>query len=128
MKSLSVKKDFFARESEIWLVDLEPTKGIEIKKVRPCLILKKFSHTHFVVLPITSKYRSDKIAFKLETSILKEEANYLNISQIRAIDKIRLIRKLGEISTKKFFAIKLKTVEVLKLPPQKADAYNSKKL
>ena len=26
-------------QREIWLVDLDPTKGAEIKKMRPCLIV-----------------------------------------------------------------------------------------
>ena len=118
--------DSYISERDIWLINLNPTKGIEIQKVRPCLVLKKFSHVHFVVVPITSKKKSENFAIKIDTELLKEQENYVNISHIRSVDRCRFIRRYGQISDKKFFQVKKKTVEVLELLPQGADAHNVK--
>jgi mRNA-degrading endonuclease toxin of MazEF toxin-antitoxin module len=33
----------YVNEREVWLVDLEPTLGIELRKIRPVVVLRKFS-------------------------------------------------------------------------------------
>lgn len=121
-----MKKISFIHERQIWLVNLDPTEGIELRKVRPCLVLRKFSPQHFIILPFTSKEKHERISFFLEdVPCLPQSKNYINISQIRTTDKSRFIRKYGEISEAKFATIKIKTAEVLKLLPQKAYAHNS---
>lgn len=117
----------YINEKEIWLVDLEPSKGIELQKIRPCLVLRKYSKFHFFVLPLTTKEKSSNIAYCLEgISFLKKDKNYINISQARTLDHQRFIRRFGELSKKRFELIQIKTAEVLQLLPQGASAHNSK--
>ena len=116
----------YIHEREIWLVDLEPSKGIEIQKIRPCLVLRKYSKTHFLIAPITSKEKSDQISYKISNiSCLKMDINYINIAHIRSVDSIRFIRKFGKVSHLTFQNIKTKTVEVLQLLPQEPSGHNS---
>ena len=115
----------FINESEIWLVDLEPTKGIEIQKIRPCVVLRKFSKDHFIVLPMTSQLKLGKASFLLENiSFLKKEVNVVNLSQVRCVDRSRFLRRFGQLGKKTFENLKNKTAEVLKLLPQGASAHN----
>lgn len=85
---------------EIWLVDLNPTKGREINKTRPCVVISpnEMSALSTVLMaPMTTKgfdfpYRIS-CRFKGKTGLIL-------LDQIRAIDKSRLVKKLGFIEDK----------------------------
>jgi len=89
---------------EIFLANLEPTKGSEQGGVMPVLIiqndiLNKHAPTTIIV-PITSKiykkeYPTDVI-IKKEDSRLKVDSTIL-LNQIRTIDKKRIIKKIGVV-------------------------------
>ena len=83
---------------EVYLVNLDPTIGVEIQKRRPCLIISPDEMNRSVktaiIAPMTTKSRS------LPTRVVCEfegKIGFIVLDQIRAIDKIRLIKKLGEI-------------------------------
>jgi mRNA interferase MazF len=87
---------------DILLVGFEPVTGSEQGRVRPAIviqnnILNKFSPTT-IVAPITSKvYKKEyptNVFIKKEDSAIKKDSTIL-LNQIRAIDKIRIIKKLG---------------------------------
>ena len=83
---------------EIWLVQLDPTKGHEIKKKRPCLVItpnEMSSLKTAIVAPMTSK------GFNYPTRIqctFQGKKGLILLDQIRAVDKSRLVKKLGVIS------------------------------
>ena len=85
---------------EIWLVDLNPTKGREINKTRPCVVLSpnEMSALSTVLMaPMTTK------GFDLPCRIackFKGKKGLILLDQIRAIDKSRLVKKLGIVSSK----------------------------
>ena len=91
-----VKKD--VHRFEIWLVQLDPTRGSEIKKTRPCVIISPDEMSALstaIVAPMTSK------GFSYPTRIqytFQGKNGLILLDQIRAIDKSRLIQKLGVIS------------------------------
>jgi mRNA interferase MazF len=86
---------------DIWLVNLDPTVGSEIKKTRPAVIISndianQYSAT-VTVLPVTD--RGDKV-FPVETEIpLKTggltKPSKIKCAQIRTVDKVRLVRFMG---------------------------------
>lgn len=116
----------FVHEREIWLVDLEPTLGVELRKIRPCLVLRKFSSRHLVIVPLTSKEKSAELSFCLEQiSFLESEKSWLNFTQIRVADRQRFQRRFGKISPHLFAQIKKKTAEVFQLPPQGPSGHNA---
>lgn len=92
------------RRGSIWLVDLDPTIGHEIKKTRPSVIIQndvgnKYNPTT-IIAPITSQ-KLDKIyiievLLKKENSGLDKDSKIL-FDQIRVVDKARLIKKIGEV-------------------------------
>ena len=82
---------------EIWMVQLDPTHGSEIKKTRPCVIISPDEMSALktaIVAPMTTK------GFSYPTRIqytFQGKKGLIVLDQMRAIDKSRLIQKLGEI-------------------------------
>lgn len=85
---------------EIWLVDLNPTKGREINKTRPCVVISpnELSPLSTVLMaPMTTK----GFAFPCRVPCsFKGKKGLILLDQIRAMDKTRLVRKLGNVSRK----------------------------
>jgi mRNA interferase MazF len=81
---------------EIWLVELDPTVGSEIRKTRPCVIVspEEMNRTYrtVVVAPMTTSLRK----FRTRANIFfAERDGQVALDQIRAVDRSRLIRRLG---------------------------------
>ena len=87
---------------DVYLVDLNPTKGAEIKKTSPAVIIspdEMNSTTKTVIIaPLTSTIRA--YPFRVECTFQKKNGQ-LALDQIRSLDKKRLIKKLGKFSTPK---------------------------
>ena len=86
---------------EIWLINLDPTKGSEIKKTRPCLIvspqeMNDYLHT-VIIAPMTTKARPAE--FRIPITHDKKQGLIL-LDQIRVIDKTHLVKKIGSSSPK----------------------------
>jgi mRNA interferase MazF len=87
---------------EVYLVNLDPTIGAEIKKRRPCLIISPDEMNRniktVIIAPMTTKSRNfpTRIACEFE-----EKQGFIVLDQIRAVDQTRLIKKLGEIDKDK---------------------------
>jgi len=86
---------------EIWLAALDPTLGSEIRKTRPCLVVSPPQmHDHLrtvIVAPMTT--RSRPAPFRVPI-IFEGTAGLVLLDQIRALDKARLLRRLGTASAK----------------------------
>ncbi len=83
---------------EVYLVNLNPTIGVEIQKKRPCLIISPDEMNRniktVIIAPMTTKSRS------FPTRIVcnfKGKNGFIVLDQIRTIDKVRLTKKLGVI-------------------------------
>jgi mRNA interferase MazF len=82
---------------DIWLVNLDPTIGSEIRKTRPCVIISPPElHDHLrTVLAAPMTTGSKPAPFRIP--ILFEAKNGLILlDQMRTLDKQRLVRRLGE--------------------------------
>ena len=86
---------------EIWLVNLDPTVGSEIRKTRPCVVVSPPEmHDHLrtvIVAPMTTGSRP--APFRVAVSHGGKRGLIL-LDQMRAVDKARLARKLGTVSAK----------------------------
>jgi mRNA interferase MazF len=86
---------------EVWLVALDPTLGSEIQKTRPCVVVSPPEmHDHLrtvIVAPMTSKGRSAPFRIPLT---FKRKQGLILLDQIRAVDKVRLVKKEGVIADK----------------------------
>ena len=83
---------------QVVLVDLNPVKGSEINKVRPCLILSPTAaNKHLqtvIVAPLTSTIRH--IPTRL-VSNFNNKPGEICFDQMKAIDKTRILKTLGSL-------------------------------
>ena len=83
---------------EVWLVRLDPTEGREIQKTRPCLIISPPEIHDFldtvIVAPMTTA--SHAAPYRIET-MFNKKANRILLEQLRTIDKLRLLRRIGQV-------------------------------
>lgn len=91
---------------EIWLVNLDPTVGSEIKKSRPCVVVSPAElNDHLrtvIVAPMTSK----RFAAPFRVPVTHGGTKGLVVlDQLRTVDKLRLSKKLGTVSAKTLTAV-----------------------
>ena len=91
----------FPQRDEVWLVALDPSKGSEIKKTRPCLVISpdemNAALQTLLVAPMTTALRDYPTRVNLT---FQNKTGQVALDQLRAIDRERLVRKLGLVSTK----------------------------
>ena len=84
---------------EVYLVNLDPTIGTEIKKTRPCVIVSPDEMNRHIrtviVAPMTTKGRQYPTRI---TCTFEGKDGQIVLDQIRSVDKARLVKKLGHIS------------------------------
>ena len=87
------------RRHEVYLVNLDPTMGSEIQKTRPCLIISPDEmnrHINTVIVaPMTTQGRP--YPSRVECRFAGKDG-LIVLDQIRTVDKIRLVKRLGRIS------------------------------
>lgn len=83
---------------DVYLVNLDPTVGSEIHKVRPCLVISPDEMNQHIatviVAPMTTKGR--KYPTRVFCTFQGKDGQVV-LDQIRTIDKSRLVQKLGKI-------------------------------
>jgi mRNA interferase MazF len=88
-----------AKRFDVFLVNLDPTVGSEIKKTRPCLIISPDEMNRWIrtviVAPMTTKGRHYPTRVMCE---FQGKEGQVVLDQIRTVDKSRLVRKLGRLS------------------------------
>jgi mRNA interferase MazF len=85
---------------EIWLINLDPTIGSEIKKARPCVIISPPEmHDHLrtvIIAPMTTGSRP--APFRIPVTHGGKKGLIL-LDQIRTVDKQRMLQKFGVLSS-----------------------------
>lgn len=89
------------KRGEVWLVALDPTVGSEIKKSRPCVIVSPpelNEHLRTVIVaPMTSK--GFVAPFRVRVTHASKKG-LIVLDQIRTVDKIRLVKRVGAVNAK----------------------------
>ena len=98
----------------VYLVSLDPTIGHEIKKSRPCVILSPSemnnSLSTVIIAPMTTQSHNYPTRVPIR---FQSKSGWIDLDQIRTIDKTRLIKKLGKIDHDPVRKIKLTIQEIL---------------
>ena len=89
------------KRGEIWQVNLDPTVGSEIRKSRPCVVVSPAElNDHLrtvIVAPMTSKGFAAPFRVALTHGGTK---GLILLDELRTVDKARLVKKLGAVSSK----------------------------
>lgn len=84
---------------DVFLISLNPTQGHEIRKTRPCVVISPNEMNHHIstviVAPMTSKGRNYPTRVSCRFQGIQGQ---VVLDQIRTVDKIRFVKKLGKIS------------------------------
>ena len=92
--------DLAVRRGDVLLIELNPTRGREIRKTRPCVVvspdeLNRHLRT-FIVAPLTTG--GHPYPFRLPVRFANK-AGHVVLDQVRTIDQERIVRRLGTLST-----------------------------
>jgi mRNA interferase MazF len=83
---------------EVWLASLDPTVGAEIRKTRPCVVVSpdelNAGLRTVLVVPMTTGSRA--APFRVDVRFQGKSGLAL-CDQVRALDKSRLLRRLGRL-------------------------------
>jgi len=86
---------------DVYLVNLDPTVGKEIKKTRPSLVVSPDEMNRFIstviVAPMTTKRRQYPTRVSCR---FQGKRGQIVLDQLRTVDKVRLVKKLGQIGPK----------------------------
>jgi len=104
------------KRGEIWLVTLDPTVGSEIRKSRPCVIVSPQElNEHLrtvIVAPMTSKGFTAPFRVPVTHAAKK---GLIVLDQIRTVDKVRLVKRLGALHGRTLSAVLTTLQEVFAL-------------
>ena len=87
---------------DVFLVNLDPSIGSEIKKTRPAVIISPDSMNlsrlkTVIIAPMTSTIK-DNFPTRILTEF-KDKKGQIALDQLRSIDRTRIVKKLGVIET-----------------------------
>lgn len=87
------------RRGDVFLVGLDPTRGSEIQKTRPCAVVSPDELNNclrtFIVAPMTTG--GHPYPFRIACRF-GGRAGYVVLDQLRTVDRERLVRRLGRLS------------------------------
>lgn len=91
----------------IYLINLDPTLGSEMKKVRPCIIISPDEmnrHLQTVVIaPITNSSKPYPTSIALNDNSI---TGWIVLDQIRGVDKNRIVKYLGALQIAEITQVK----------------------
>ena len=87
------------KQYEIYWVNLEPTIGKEMKKIRPCVILSPDDMNYYlgtiIIAPLTSTIKNYPSRVKC---VLNGKQSMIALDQIKTIDKVRMQNKIASLN------------------------------
>lgn len=95
----------------LYIVNLDPTIGAEIKKKKPCLIVSPDEINTYlqtvIIVPLTSTQRNlpTRILIKATPQSGLSNDSYAVLDQLKTVDKSRLSAPIGEISEEEKHAV-----------------------
>ena len=99
---------------DIFWIDLNPSKGHEIKKTRPCVVISPDEMNQnistVIIAPVTSRSKNYPTRVKIN---FKNKTGYIVLDQIRTIDITRLKKRDGLLNNNEIFKVKKIIKEML---------------
>ena len=86
------------QQDEVWLVTLDPTQGAEIQKTRPCLVISPDEMNEHLQTVIVAPMTTVKRPYPTRVEVrFQGKRGQIALDQLRAIDRKRLVRRLGTV-------------------------------
>jgi mRNA interferase MazF len=101
------------RLDEVWLISLDPVLGSEIRKTRPCLIISPDELNRYLGTVIIAPMTTTERPYPTRVSVMfQSKRGQVALDQLRAVERLRLVRKLGNVSDKAARAVARCLVEM----------------
>ncbi len=98
---------------DVVLVNLDPTIGSEIRKTRPCVIISPDEMNHhintLIIAPLTHTQKNYPTRVNCH---FNNEPGSIVLDQLRTIDKKRIIKSLGRLTSSEASQVKSVLVEM----------------
>jgi mRNA interferase MazF len=86
---------------DVYLVALDPTMGSELKKTRPCLVISPDEMNHRIRTVIVAPMSTGGKPYPTRLPCrFRGKHGFVVLDQIRTVDNIRLVRKLGRMDAR----------------------------
>ena len=87
------------RLDEVWLVSLDPAQGSEIRKTRPCLVVSPNETNRYLRTVIIAPLTTAERPYPTRVAVtFQGKRGQVALDQLRAVDRLRLVRKLGRVA------------------------------
>ena len=104
------------KTGEIWLAQIDPTVGSEIRKTRPCVVVSPDDmNAHLrtvIVAPMTTGSRP--AGFRVPLTF-RGKQRLIVLDQIRTLDRVRLVKRLGALRSQTL-VLTLQTMQAMFAP------------
>ena len=89
-----------ARRFDVFLIGFDPTVGREIRKTRPCLVVSPDEMNRHLGTVLVAPMTTGGQAYPTRVACrFRGKSGFIALDQIRAVDRARLVRRLGVAST-----------------------------
>jgi mRNA interferase MazF len=83
---------------DVHLINLDPTVGSEVKKTRPCLVISPNEMNRHIRTAIVAPMTTKGAAYPTRVACrFKGKQGQVVLDQIRTVDRVRLVKKLGRL-------------------------------
>ncbi len=88
-------------------INLDPTKGSEVNKTRPCVIISPNEMNQYIktviIAPITHTIKPypTRVICKV-----KDDKGYIMLDQVRTVDKLRILGQISKLTAKEIAEVK----------------------
>ena len=84
---------------DVYLIELDPTRGSEIRKIRPCLVISPDELNQHLQTVIVAPMTTGGQAYPWRVRCrFRDRAGFVAMDQLRTVDSERLSRRLGRIA------------------------------
>ena len=87
------------RRFDVYLIELDPARGSEIRKTRPCLVVSPDEMNRHIATVIVAPMTTRGRAYPTRVACtFQGKRGQIVLDQVRTVDKRRLVRRLGAIA------------------------------
>src|SRR3954467_11970732 len=84
---------------EVFLIELDPTRGSEIRKTRPCVVVSPDEHNHHLRTRIVAPMTTGGSAYPFRPACrFAGKEGRVALDQLRTVDRERLRKRLGALT------------------------------